>query len=286
MAKCFWGTLKKVAQSRFIVRMQPRISYLISPAKAPLLRGFQTMGLSSPWTNSGSGSGSDYAVYVVKTDGSSPVRLGDGSAMGITPDGKWIVALLPSTNSTFRLLPTGAGETRTFEVSPVHALDYSGNWVRDGSKFAFLGSEPGKQARAYLLDTKTGKASALTPEGTTDPLISPDGKVVVARDQQQEFRLYPVDGGQPQVANGLKAGELPIQWDTSGTKLYIWDRTFPAHIFLVDLKSGGRQPWTTLIPPDSAGVLYGNIVMTPDGKTSVYRYRRTVTTLFLAEGLK
>jgi hypothetical protein len=117
-------------------------------------------------------------------------------------------------------------------------------------------------------------------------LISPDGKVVVARDQQQEFRLYPVDGGQPQVANGLKAGELPIQWDTSGTKLYLWDRTFPAHIFLVDLKSGGRQPWTTLIPPDSAGVLYGNIVMTPDGKTSVYRYRRTVTTLFLAEGLK
>lgn len=87
-------------------------------------------------------------------------------------------------------------------------------------------------------------------------------------------------------ATSAKEGELPLQWDTSGTKLYIWDRTFPAHVFLVDLKTGGRQPWTTLVPPDSAGVMYGNIVMTPDGKTSVYRYRRTVTTLFLAEGLK
>jgi eukaryotic-like serine/threonine-protein kinase len=235
---------------------------------------------------SGSGSGSDYAVYVAKADGSPLVRLGDGSAMGITPDGKSIIALLPSTNSTFRLLPTGAGETRTFEVSPVHALDYYGNWVRDGTKFVFLGSEPGKKTRAYLLDTTTGKASPVTPEGTIDPLISPDGKFVAARDLKQEFQLYPLAGGEPQTVKGLKEGELLIQWDTTGTKLYVWDRTFPAHVFLVDLRSGERREWTTLVPPDSAGVLYGNIDMTPDGKTSVYRYRRNVTTLFLAEGLK
>lgn len=49
---------------------------------------------------------------------------------------------------------------------------------------------------------------------------------------------------------------------------------------------GTRQPWTTIVPPDSAGVLYGNIVMTPDGQTSVYRYRRAITTLYLAEGLR
>ena len=235
---------------------------------------------------SGSGSGSDYAVYVVKADGSPPVRLGDGSAMGITPDGKWIAAFLPSTNSTFRLLPTGAGETRSFDISPVRVLDYYGNWVRDGTRFVFQGSEPGKQSRAYLLDTTTGKVSAVTPEGTTDALISPDGKLVAARDKEQEFRLYPVGGGEPQALNGLREGELPIQWDISGTKLYVWDRTFPAHISLVDLKTAGRTAWTSLVPPDSAGVLYGNIVMTPDGKASAYRYRRVVTTLFLAEGLK
>jgi hypothetical protein len=28
---------------------------------------------------------------------------------------------------------------------------------------------------------------------------------------------------------------------TSGTKLYVWDRTCPAHIFLVNLKSGGAN---------------------------------------------
>jgi len=50
--------------------------------------------------------------------------------------------------------------------------------------------------------------------------------------------LYPLAGGEPQTVKGLQEGELPIQWDTTGTKLYVWDRTFPAHVFLVDLRSG------------------------------------------------
>jgi Tol biopolymer transport system component len=235
---------------------------------------------------SGAGAGMDYTVYLVKTDGSALTLLGEGSAMGISPDGKWVAAFLPSTNSMFRLLPTGTGETRNFDLSPVHTLNYYGSWVRDGSKFAFLGAEPGHKTRGYLVDTSSGKASPVTPEGTSDPLVSPDGKFVLARDPQQNFQMYPVGGGEPTAVAGLAAGEMPIQWDTSGAKLYVWDRTFPARIFLVDVHSGQRQSWTVLAPPDSAGVLYGTIVLTPDGKTAAYRYRRAVTTLFLAEGLK
>jgi len=236
---------------------------------------------------SGVGAGLDYSVYVVKAEGSAPVRLGDGSSMAISPDGKWIAAGLPSSApSTVRLLPTGAGEGRSFNISPIRLLEYNGNWTRDGSMFAFHGSESGKPGRTFLLDIGTGKARAVTPEGTADPFIAPDGKVVLARNPQQEFQLYPVEGGQPQAVMGLQDEEFPIQWETSGTKLYVWDRTFPAHVFLLDLKNGKRQPWTTLVPPDPAGVLYGSIVMTPDGKTSVYRYRHAMTTLFLAEGLK
>ena len=236
---------------------------------------------------SGVSSGPDYAVYLVKPDGSPPVRLGEGSAMGISPDGKWIAAFLPSSStSTLKLLCTGVGESRTFNINPVRVLDYYGSWVANGSKLAFPGSEPGKKPRTYVLDTTTGQTRAVTPEGTTDPLIAPDGKLILARGPQQDFRLYPLDGGEPKAVKGLSDGEYPIQWDNSGTKVYAWNRTFPAHVFMIDLETGARQPWTTMVPPDSAGVLYGNIVMTPDGKMSVYRYRRAMTTLFLAEGLK
>ena len=234
---------------------------------------------------SGAGSGPDYSVYLAKSDGSPLTRLGDGGSMGVTPDGKRIIAILPSSPSHVRLLPTGTGEIRTFDISPVRALDFYGSCVHDSSAVAFAGSEPGKQPRIYLLNLTTGKAVPVTPEGTTNPVISPDGKFVAARDQQQQFHLYPTGGGDPQPIRALNDEEFPIQWDASGTKIYVWDRTFPAHIVLIDLKTGARQPWTTLVPSDSAGVLYGNIVMTPDGKTMVYRYRRAVTTLFLAEGL-
>ena len=92
------------------------------------------------------------------------------------------------------------------------------------------------------LTSVAGKALPVTPEGTLDPLISPDGKFVAARDLKQEFHLYPLAGGEPQTVKGLQEGELPIQWDTTGTKLYVWDRPFPAHVFLVDLRRGeGRE---------------------------------------------
>jgi len=55
---------------------------------------------------------------------------------------------------------------------------------------------------------------------------------------------------------------------------------------VVDLASGQRQAETVLAPADPAGVLYGEVVATPDGKTFAYRFRRAVTNLFLAEGLK
>jgi dipeptidyl aminopeptidase/acylaminoacyl peptidase len=235
---------------------------------------------------SGAGSGPDYAVYLAKSDGSPLARLGDGGAMGVTPDGKWIIAILPSSPTRLRLLPTGTGEIRNFDISPVRALDFYGTCVHDSSAIAFTGSEPGKPPRIYLMNLNTGKTAAITPEGTTSPVISPDGKYVAARDQQQQFHLYPAGGGEPQPIHGLNDSEFPIQWDPTGTKMYAWDRTFPARIVLIDLKTGARQPWTTVMPSDSAGVLYGNIVMTPDGKTIVYRYRRAVTTLFLAEGLR
>jgi hypothetical protein len=83
----------------------------------------------------------------------------------------------------------------------------------------------------------------------------------------------------------LEANDTPVQFGDSG-KLYTWNGVFPAHIMLVDLASGERQPAATLTPADPAGVLYGEVLATPDGKTFAYRYRRAVTNLFLAEGLK
>jgi hypothetical protein len=136
-----------------------------------------------------------------------------------------------------------------------------------------------------MVDVKGEKARPVTPEGTSEAIVSPDGRFVLAKNDQ-EFAMYPVDGGPPQPAVGMTNKDYPVQWDTSGTKLYVWDRSFPAHVSSLDPRTGVRKLWLETTPPDPAGLLYANFFMTPDGKTYAYRYRRVLSTLYPAEGLR
>ena len=247
--------------------------------------GISSDGTQLSVTYSGANSGVDYTVYFVKNDGSPPVRIGDGSGIGISPDGKHILAGMASATSHLRLYPTGTGEARDIDISPVHVLDFRARWTSDGSAVAFTGSENGKPPRIYVLDLAAGKVRPVTGEDVTNPFFSPDGRSLIARNAQREFVLYPLDGGAPRPVKGLEAGETPVQFGTGG-KLYTWNGAFPARILAVDLESGQRQLATVLAPADPAGVLYGEVVATPDGKTFAYRYRRAVTNLFLAEGIR
>ena len=55
----------------------------------------------------------------------------------------------------------------------------------------------------------------------------------------------------------------------------------------LDLATGKRTLWRSLAPADPAGVSQiGPIVMTPDGASYIYGYHRTLSDLYLVEGLK
>ena len=88
------------------------------------------------------------------------------------------------------------------------------------------------------------------------------------------------------MVQGISAHEYPVQWDASGTKLYVWNRSFPAHVSLLDIRSGQRKQWLETVPPDPAGLLYATLYITPDGKSYAYRYRRVLSTLYVSNGLR
>jgi len=53
------------------------------------------------------------------------------------------------------------------------------------------------------------------------------------------------------------------------------------------LTTGRKTAVEQLMPGDPAGVeTIGPILLTPDGKTCVYGYHRTLSDLYLVEGLK
>jgi hypothetical protein len=54
----------------------------------------------------------------------------------------------------------------------------------------------------------------------------------------------------------------------------------------VDVRTGRRQLWTNILPPDPAGILLlGPVVVAPDGRSLAYTWFRALSNLYVAEGL-
>jgi eukaryotic-like serine/threonine-protein kinase len=229
-----------------------------------------------------------YAVYIRNTDGSPAIRLGEGGATALSPDQKWVIIATPSSPAQLRLLPTGAGETQSLTNDSINH-----QWVRwfpDGKRFVFSGNEAGRGVHLYTQDISGSKPKAISPEGVDAQsfAVSPDGQVVVGIGPDQKGYLFPTSAGNPRVVKGMDPGDIPINWSQDGRSIYLY-RTgeVPAKVYRLELASGKKTVWKQIAPLDPTGVsTIGPILITPDGKTYIYGFHRTLGDLYLVEGLK
>ena len=236
----------------------------------------------------GEGGGKGYSVYIRKLDGSAAVRLGDGLAVAISPDQRWVMSQSVSSPTQLKLLPIKAGAAR-----PLTNDDISHSWARwlpDGKAVVFSGNESGHGVRFYVQDLEGGPPKAVSSEGV-DALqfaVSPDGHLIAGVGPDHKGYLYPVAGGEPRSIAGMQSGEVPISWSSDGRSLFVYrPGDLPARIFLLQVATGQRTFWKQMMPSDPAGVNHiGPVVLTPDGKTYVYGYHRTLSDLYMVEGLK
>ena len=233
-------------------------------------------------------SGWTYAVYLRGTDASPGVRLGEGTAVALSPDQKWVIAQPTGSPAQFALLPTKAGESKALTNDNINHI--WARWLPDSQHIVFSGNEPGKGVRLYVQDILGGAAKPITPEGVQAMAfaVSGDGKTVAAIGPNQKALLYSVAGGDPRPLSGLSPGEEPVTWTQDGAGLYTYQPgELPTKVYRVDLATGKKSPWKELMPIDPAGIeTLGPILMTPDGKSFVYGYHRTLSDLYLVEGLK
>jgi serine/threonine protein kinase/WD40 repeat protein len=239
----------------------------------------------------GEAGGANYTVFVRKSDRSPVVRLGEGNAMGISPDGKWALSMMPIPNSPFILLPTGTGEHKQLAAGNV-SPEQAATWFPDSQSIVFAGSEPGHELRLYVQAIEGGgKPRPISPEGIVAALpgfaVSPDGKFVAAIGKDRKAMLFPVEGGESRAIKGIEDGEFPLRFADART-VYVWKRgDVPAKVTRVDIESGKREPFKNLIPADPSGVeRISNVLVTPDGKGYAYCFTRLLSDLFVVEGLK
>jgi hypothetical protein len=240
--------------------------------------------------------GDDHDLILQSLDGSPAVRLGEYYGCSLSPDGRWALAFPSAHYSSDHLVlvPTGAGEPRELRSALIPSF-LRAAWFPDGKRIAVVTAEERNRRRLFLWDIEmSAPPRALSPEGEIGrPVVSPDGRSIVASVAGTGLVLYPVDGGPGAPVRGGAAPDEPLRWTSDGRWLFV-RRTPSLHanaarvwIDRIEMATGKRDAWRELTPSDPAGVhAIWTVHITPDGKSYVYAFDSTLGALYLAEGLR
>ncbi len=243
-------------------------------------------GQSVLFEDSSEAAGTGNAVVLRKLDGTLPTQLGDGSAGGLSPDGKWAIAFTGNPTEMI-LLPTGPGQSRPAKTNGLESIQ--GGWGRflaDGQRIIVNGNEQGHSIRCFVLDLAGGKTTAVTPEGIKCGPSSPDNQFVVGVGASS-VAIYPIAGGPPQPIPALEAGFVPVQWSNDGSALFGYHAgELPSRIYKVDIATGKQAVVQELRPGAPAGVVsVSPVIVSRDGTRFAYSYNEALSILYVASGL-
>jgi eukaryotic-like serine/threonine-protein kinase len=234
----------------------------------------------------GEGGGITGSIYLRRTDGTPPVRLGDGAATILSPDGKWVsgYASRETARRKFILTPTGPGEIQpqTDHGIVVGWLSGEGNYllaVRATGTYQFV-----------AWNAETDKLRPASPNGMPQqvPFISPDRRFFVADSPDHQMSVYSIETGEGRPIQGMTHHDQVINWRSDGRALYIsthHDMNQMLPVSVLDLETGKRTPWKIIqpsIPVDEVS----NIHITPDGRAYAYNYSYVRSELYVAEGIR
>src|SRR5262249_21278392 len=115
-----------------------------------------------------------------------------------------------------------------------------------------------------------------------------DGAVLGVPRGGGNLAWYPLAGGEPRVLSvGLPPGTWPLRVSADPRSLFLAEDGVPGHIDRLDLATGRRTPWKTLLPEDPAGVAENWAPwVTPDGRAYAYCYLRFFQDLYLVDDVR
>jgi hypothetical protein len=245
-------------------------------------------GTQMLFSEEGEGAGTGATAYLRSLDGAPPLRIGDGTALALSPDASRALLRTGPPSTHLELVPVGAGRADPLPAGPLVEMSWAA-FLPDGRSVLIVAKEQGKEQRLYRQDLGGGEPRAISPEGVSvrGDALSPDGGSVAGKLGGKPV-LFSVDGGAPREVDGLLADRLPIGWTSDAKVLFVRaPGAHPARIERFDLATHELVPWRSLAPPDAAGVLFaGSVRMARDGEVYVYESFSLLSDLYVIENLR
>ncbi|HNJ39885.1 MAG TPA: winged helix-turn-helix domain-containing protein [Acidobacteriota bacterium] len=251
------------------------------------LRDLSTDGQQILFDEEGEGGGKTASVYLRHTDGSPAVRLGDGFAISLSPDGKWALARYRHTKPPqLVLIPTGVGQPQVIPTGDIEFREY-GNWFPDSKRLVLFGREAGHKPRLYTFDLEAKIVQPLTPEGITGRPLSPDGRTIVVNDASRNRFWFSVETGEMRPFPVLEPHTGIICWSADGRSLFLVQGENPLRISRFDIETGHKEFLREIQYFDQAGLISMiPILYSADGKSYAYTYVRKLSNLYLLDGVR
>jgi dipeptidyl aminopeptidase/acylaminoacyl peptidase len=247
-------------------------------------------GQSVLFEDSSEAAGARYLLAIRKIDGNTlPAQLSEGSAGGLSPDGKWAISILPGSPGQVSVVPVGPGQAHTISIVGLeHIQNGSAHFLADGKRITITGNEPGHGVRCYLVNLNGGKPEPITPEGIAVGLVSPDGQQVLRANPAGEIAVYPIAGGTPHSIPDLEPGFFPLRWSQNNSAFYAYrPGHVPAEVFQIDLVTGDKKLVQDLQPETLTGVVsIAPVVISRDGSRFAYSYYQVFSVLYMISGLR
>jgi hypothetical protein len=216
--------------------------------------------------------------------------LGDGSALDLSPDGRWALILAVDRRG-LASLPTGPGQERPIDVQGLTVA--AGRWLRDGKRLVVSARKPG-DADYHLFINPEGSTTftqlSETPVNARRLFhLSPDDRWVATLDKDDHLLLLSTRDGAALRLPEAGPDALPRGWSADG---HLWvsrggDRTpVVARLLKVDVEHRRVLEERAVRPAEASGAIYlRDLAISPDGRTVGYIYGRNVGYLYLVRGL-
>jgi eukaryotic-like serine/threonine-protein kinase len=227
--------------------------------------------------------GQNYAVSIRRTDGSSAIRLGEGSAIALSPDGTRALGET-FTPPQIVVYPVGPGEAVRLKRGQLERVNPRA-WL-DSARVVVCGNEPEKAFRCYSQNLTGADPVPFTPDGFDVLAVAPDADAVAMAKQDQSVHLFSTVDQRTRPLPVSTTTDSVIGFSEDSRSLFLQPNgVLPARIERLDLSTGKRTLVREIAFGNTAGLMRLDVTrVLNDGAAYAYQYWRRTSRLFLVKG--